>query len=112
MLTNQDLKKIGELLEPKFDAIDKKFDAIDGKFDAIDGKFDAIDGRFEQLESRLGKKIDRVDKKLTVFVDEMDRRTIDQEKRLDRIDKHLGFPELPRTKPSKKMMRLLGQLAN
>ncbi len=95
MLTNQDLKKIGEL--------------IDGRLDAKLGPgLEKIDEKLVPIH----KKLDRIDKKLTVFVDEMDRRSIDHEKRLDRIDTHLKLPGLPRAKPSKKMMDLLGQLAN
>jgi len=69
----------------------------------------------EEAEVKLkpvNKQLDRIEKKLIVSFDHLDRRLIDHDKRLDRVDNHLHFDPIPQTPPSKYIQRLQSQLAH
>lgn len=70
MLTKEDLKKIEELLQPKFDHIELRLDEHDKRFAAIDKRFAAIDRRFDVIDKKLG---------------EHDKKFVEIERRLDNI---------------------------
>jgi hypothetical protein len=60
-------KRLLELLEPRFQAIDDRFQAIDDRFQAIDDRFQAIDDRFQSIDDRfqsIEDKLIRIDKRL------------------------------------------------
>jgi len=50
----QDIKRLSDKVDNRFDAMDKKFD---GKIDALDkkfdGKFDGMQNRFDSLQNRI-----------------------------------------------------------
>jgi len=46
-------KRLIELLEPRFKAIDARFEAIEARLDAMDARFDAIELRLDKIESQM-----------------------------------------------------------
>jgi len=80
MLTTQDLKSIGALMDQKLDSkfgdFERKFDKkLDDRFDdfaiLIQKEFVAIHKKFDEVEERLGNKITSVEKRviaLEIFV--------------------------------------------
>lgn len=77
MLTKEDLKKIEELLQPKFDHIELRLDEHDRRFEAIEKKLEEHDKRFAAIDMRF----DVIDKKLG----EHDKKFAEIERRLDSI---------------------------
>jgi len=72
MLTKEDLKKIEELLQPKFDHIELRLDEHDKRFDAIEKKLNEHDKRFEAIEKKLGehdKKFGEIERRLDNIVE-------------------------------------------
>jgi len=53
MLTKEDLKKIEELLQPKFDHIELRLDGIDSRLNGIEQRLDAVEQRLDAVEHRL-----------------------------------------------------------
>jgi chromosome segregation ATPase len=60
MLTKEDLKKIEELLQPKFDHIELRLDEHDKRFDLIDKKLGEHDKKFAEVERRLDNIVEVV----------------------------------------------------
>ena len=91
MLTKEDLKKIEELLQPKFDHIELRLDAVeqklidhDKRFEAIEKKLEEHDKRFEAIDKKLeehDKRFEAIEKKLG----EHDKKFGEIERRLDNI---------------------------
>lgn len=76
MLTKEDLKKIEELLQPKFEAINVRFDTIDKKLKEHDRRFEAIenklvehDKKFVEIERRLDNIVEVVALHTTLLKD-------------------------------------------
>ncbi len=110
MLTDEDLKKIGELFDSKLAAqiqpVTKRLDGVDGHLDGIDGHLDSIDGRLNGVDQRLvtvdqrlgkiekvqrkqGRDITQIKKNLNVVIDYFDRKEVNLSKRVQRIENHL-----------------------
>lgn len=57
LATKDDLAKVIELVNARFEAMEKanqaRFEAIDKRFEAIDKRFETVDKRFEAVEKRL-----------------------------------------------------------
>lgn len=94
MLTKEDLKKIEELLQPKFDHIelrldehDKRFEAIEKKLEEHDKRFEAIDRRFGVIDKKLGEHDDKFDQIFNALID-IDRRI---ENIVEAIATHTGM---------------------
>jgi hypothetical protein len=84
MLTQEDLRKIGELMDERtetvltavkagFDGTSERLDAVDGRFDGVERRLDGVEGRLDGVEKRLngvdGKMVtkDDFDRKLGNF---------------------------------------------
>lgn len=85
MLTQIDLQNIKKLIDTSIDTRVPKI---------VDVKLKAIQ-----------KKLERIEKILVVDFDFVDRRTINHGARLDRVDKHLSFPEIPESSPTKAILK-------
>lgn len=57
----QDMKRLSDKIDDKFDAMDKKFEA---KFDAIDNKFNGVNSKFDIMEKKFDAKFEAMDNKL------------------------------------------------
>ena len=85
MLTANDLKKIGDVVDEKltdvmdvvragFEANDEQFRRIDERFDLVDRKFDAVDRRFDRLEGKVSALTNVLQEK--EIISESDKRRI------------------------------------
>ena len=95
MLTTVDLKKLGSLIDTKLANQD------------LTRVGSLVDTKLIPIKIQL----DRIETKLIVSFDHLDRRLIDHDKRLNRVDDHLKFPKLTETPPSKYILKLQHQLA-
>ncbi|HAM37511.1 MAG: hypothetical protein US24_C0035G0009 [candidate division WS6 bacterium GW2011_GWC2_36_7] len=69
MLTKVDLKKIEELLQPKFDHIELRLDEHDKRFEAIEKKLEEHDKKFLEIEKRLDNIVEVVALHTTLLKD-------------------------------------------
>lgn len=90
MLTKQDLSQIKNIIQPIIKPIYDRLDKIDNKLTEHDKKFDKIDNQFKQVN----KNIDKTHKDIIATIDFFDINGINDRKRLDRIEIHLGLPKL------------------
>jgi len=84
MLTQDDLRAIGKIIDGKLDPLETKMGLFERKMDLFERKLNSLD-----------KKMDRgfksVDRKLNVIINYFDHQDIDTRKRLNRIESHLGL---------------------
>lgn len=69
MLTKDDLKKIEELLQPKFDHIEMRLDEHDKRLEAIERKLGEHDKKFAEIERSLDNIVDVVALHTTLLKD-------------------------------------------
>lgn len=54
MLTQEDLKNIGDLIDIKLVFLENRIDAkMDARFAIVDARFDAMDARMDSLDARM-----------------------------------------------------------
>jgi len=78
MLTQKDLSQIKKIFQP-----------INDKLIEHDKKFGEIDKEFKSVNKQLKK----IQKDLTVTIKYFDNNSINHEKRITKIEKHLGFSQ-------------------
>lgn len=82
MLTKDDLLQIKQVVK----------DVIK---DDVDPKFQKIDSRFQKLESKMDRGFKKLDKKIGTSFNYLDRLNLNHEKRIERIEAHVGLPTQP-----------------
>jgi len=60
--TKEDIAKIIEHSDRRFEAADKRFEAMDKRFEAMDKRFEAMDKRFEALIELMDKRFEEARK--------------------------------------------------
>jgi len=89
VLTKQDLSQIKNILQTE---LKTELKPIKDKLLEHDKKFELIDTKFK----KLNKKLDKFEKKNTedhnIIIEYFESDIINNKKRLDRIDHHLGLP--------------------
>lgn len=78
MLTKEDLKKIEELLQPKFDHIELRLDEHDKRFEAIDKKLVEIENRVNIISDMVATH--------TVILKEMNLGALSEQGNIHRLD--------------------------
>jgi chromosome segregation ATPase len=69
MLTKEDLKKIEELLQPKFDHIELRLDAVEQRLHIVEGILKNHDKKFAEIERRLDNIVEVVALHTTLLKD-------------------------------------------
>ena len=88
MLTKEDLKKIEELLKPRFDTIDQRLAGIDQRLDGHDSKLDHIFNCMKDIDQRLEETNKRIDNLVEVVAGHTDiLKSIDL--RTNTIERHM-----------------------
>lgn len=99
MLTQDDLRAIGKIIENKLGLTEIK---LTNKVDSLETK---LTDRIDLFETKIFKKVDSLDKKtnrsfksvdrkLNVIINYFDHQDIDIRKKLNRIELHLGIAPL------------------
>ena len=76
MLTPEDLKAIGQVVEEK---VDELAETVQKGFSEMEERFNAVDDRLTSVETRLTtveRKLDRTDGKVNTLVDVMEKKRI------------------------------------
>jgi len=79
----QELRRMEDKMDAKFDAVDAKITALESKMDTkidaleskMDAKFDAVDAKITALESKMDTKIDVLESKMDAKIDAVESRT-------------------------------------
>jgi len=91
-LTNDDLQKIGKMLDQK---MDQRFKNQDAKFDQRFKNQDSrIDENFDKHLKPIHQKIDKMNKKLDITIKYFDTITTKHDKRIKRVEDHLQLTPL------------------
>jgi chromosome segregation ATPase len=84
MLTKEDLKKIEELLQPKFDHIEMRLDVVEKRLDIVEGILKNHSKKFVEIERRLDNIVEVVALHTTLLKD-MNLRLISVEGNVERM---------------------------
>jgi hypothetical protein len=60
-----DIVRLEERMDRRFDAVDRRFDGIDQRLSGIDRRFDGIDQRLGSLEEKMDRRFDAIDAKMS-----------------------------------------------
>jgi len=66
LATKQDLHRLEQLMNSRFEALDARFGAVAAQFDAIDARFGAIGERFEAFEERFSLRMQNLESRLVI----------------------------------------------
>jgi septal ring factor EnvC (AmiA/AmiB activator) len=83
MLTPEDLKAIGQVVEEKVDelaeTVQKGFSEMEERFNGVDRRFTSVEARLDKVETSLTtveRKLDRTDGKVNALVNVMEKKRI------------------------------------
>jgi len=101
MLTQNDLKAIGRVIDDKISPLETKMGSFENKMDSLENKVNSFENKMDSFENKLGvldKKMNRgfksVNTKLNTIISYFDHQDIDIKRRLNRIETHLSLAPL------------------
>ena len=85
IILDEDLTRLPQQVDERFDQVDQRFDQVDQRFDQVDQRFDQVDQRLDQVDQRL----DQMDTQIQQFKAEVDQRFDQMDDRLNHTNGRL-----------------------
>lgn len=92
MLTDDDLKKIDELLRPNFDSISNKLDVLDRRLKVVEKRLEVVEKRLDNLAEVVATHTDML-KDINFRVVTIERHTKSHMQYIQNMDSDIGLHE-------------------